>query len=156
MVDVSAPTVAREAHLDVALDALATSADRWVTILDGDRKVLGTVAISDVVRGYRSGLLASLQKVNASEESGGTDRVRIDSDSPLVGRTLRRSDLPISVIVTTIQRRQDLIVPDGSTVLEAEDELVLIGQSSDVDVIREVAAGRTSVRSVLSRRAHRR
>jgi len=144
VVDVSAPTVAGQAHLDVALDALTTSAEHWVTVLDAERKVLGTVAISDVVRGYRLGLLASLQKANAVGEPGGTDRVRIESDSPLVGRTLRRSGLPISVIVTTIQRRQDLVVPDGSTVLEAGDELLLIGQSSDIDVIRRVAAGRAS------------
>src|SRR5664280_499254 len=51
VVDVSAPTVAGQAHLDVALDALTTSAEHWVTVLDAERKVLGTVAISDVVRG---------------------------------------------------------------------------------------------------------
>jgi CBS domain-containing protein len=144
MVDVSAPTVAVHAHLDVALDALTTSAEHWVTVLDAERKVLGTVAISDLVRGYRLGLLASLQKVNTVGEPGGTDSVRIESDSPLVGRTLRHSAFPISVIVTTIQRRQDLVVPNGSTVLEAGDELVLIGQSTDIDVIRRVAAGRVS------------
>lgn len=155
MIDVSAPTVAGQAHLDVALDALATSTDHWVTILDADRKVLGTVAISDVVRGYRLGLLASLQKVNVVGDSGGTDRVRIESDSPLVGRTLRSSGFPISVIVTTIQRRRDLVVPDGSTVLESGDELVLIGRSSDIDVIREVAAGRASDPAGQSHRADR-
>jgi CBS domain-containing protein len=144
MVDVSAPTVAGQAHLGVALDALTTSAEHWVTVLDSERKVLGTVAISDVVRGYRLGLLASLQKVNTIGEPGGTDRVRIESDSPLVGRTLRHSGLPISVIVTTIQRRRDLVVPDGSTVLEAGDELLLIGQSSDIDVVRRFGAGRAS------------
>lgn len=155
MIDVSAPTVAGQAHLDVALDALATSTDHWVTILDADRKVLGTVAISDVVRGYRLGLLANLQKVNVVGDSGGTDRVRIESDSPLVGRTLRSSGFPISVIVTTIQRRRDLVVPDGSTVLESGDELVLIGRSSDIDVIREVAAGRASDPAGQSHRADR-
>ena len=117
VVDVSAPTVAGHAHLDIALEALTTSAEHWVTVLDAERQVLGTVAISDVVRGYRLGLLASLQKVNAVGEPGGTDRVRIESNSPLVGQMLRHAGLPISVIVTTIQRRRDLVVPDGRTVL---------------------------------------
>ena len=70
--------------------------------------------------------------MNTVGDPGGTDSVRIESDSPLVGRTLRHSAFPISVIVTTIQRRQDLVVPNGSTVLEAGDELVLIGQSTDI------------------------
>ncbi len=144
MVDVSAPTVAAQAHLDVALDALTTSAEHWVTVLDAERKVLGTVAISDVVRGYRLGLLASLQKVNTVGQADGTDSVRIESDSPLVGRTLRHSGFPISVIATTIQRRRDLVVPNGSTVLEAGDELLLIGQPSEMDVIRRIAASRSS------------
>jgi len=77
--------------------------------------------------------------VNAVGEPGGTDRVRIESNSPLVGQMLRHAGLPISVIVTTIQRRRDLVVPDGRTVLEAGDELLLIGQSSDIDGIRRVA-----------------
>ena len=143
MVDVSAPTVAGHAHLDVALDALTTSPEHWVTVLDPERKVLGTVAISDVVRGYRLGLLASLQKVDSVGDPGGTDSVQIEAYSPLIGRTLRRSGLPVTVIVTTIRRRRDLVVPDGSTVLEAGDELLLIGQNSEIDAIRLVAAGRT-------------
>jgi hypothetical protein len=52
--------------------------------------------------------------------------------------------LPIGVIVTTIQRRRNLVVPDGSTVLEVGDEPLLIGQSSGIDVIRRAAAGRDS------------
>ncbi len=152
MVDVSAPTVAAQSHLDVALDALTTSAEHWVTVIDAERRVLGTVAISDVVRGYRLGLLASLQKVNAIGEPGGTDNVCVEADSPLVGRPIRDSAFPISVIVTTIQRRQDLVVPDGSTLLEAGDELVLIGQSTDIDVIRRVASGRANEPGVRRRR----
>ena len=63
--DVTAPTVSESAHLDVAVDAITTSNEHWVPVLDSERKVVGTVATSDVVRGYRLGLLASLQKVNS-------------------------------------------------------------------------------------------
>ena len=73
------------AHLDVALDALTTSPDHWVTVLDGERQVLGTVGVTDVVRGYRLGLLSSLQDMDAGGEHDGTNRVHIDAGSPLVG-----------------------------------------------------------------------
>ena len=63
--DVTAPTVSESAHLDVAVDAITTSNERWVPVLDSERKVVGTVATSDVVRGYRLGLLASLQKMDS-------------------------------------------------------------------------------------------
>ena len=42
--------------------------------------------------------------------------------------------------MTTIQRHQDLVVPEGSTVLEGGDELVLIGIASDIDAIRILAS----------------
>jgi H+/Cl- antiporter ClcA len=142
-VDPAAPTVAADAHLDVALDALTTSPDHWVTVLDSQRQVLGTIGVTDVVRGYRLGLLSSLQDMDATGDHEGANRVRIDTGSPLVGRSLRQIDFPISVIVTTIQRHRDLLVPDGNTRLEAADELVVIGPTSEIDAIRNLASGRT-------------
>ena len=139
--DVAAPTVSETAHLDVAIDAMTTAPQHWVPVLDIERKVVGTIAISDVVRGYRLGLLASLQKMNAGGDAAGTDRLLIDAESPLAGRSLRQSRLPVSVIVTTIQRNRDLVVPDGNTVLQPGDELVLIGSSSDIDAIRSNGSG---------------
>ncbi len=141
VVDPAAPTVADTAHLDVALDALTTTAAHWVTVLDTERHVVGTVGVTDVVRGYRLGLLSSLQDMDAVGDHGGTNRVRLHVGSALVGRSLRESGFPISVIVTTMQRCRDLLVPDGSTVLEAGDELVLIGPDADIEAIRELATG---------------
>ena len=118
---------------------MTTSTQHWVPVLDAERKVVGTVATSDVVRGYRLGLLASLQRVNAEGDAAGSDRVTVDGGSPLVGQPLSEAGLPMSIIVTTIQRDRDLMVPSGTTVLEAGDELVLIGRSSDIDGIRAIA-----------------
>ena len=137
------PTVADSAHLDVALDALTTSPAHWVTVLDAERHVVGTVGITDIVRGYRLGLLSSLQDMDAVGDHEGTNRVHIEAGSPLVGRSLRQSEFPVSVIVTTMQRRRDLLVPDGNTVLEAGDELVIIGPAADVEAIRGLAASPT-------------
>ena len=50
--------------------------------------------------------------------------------------------------------RRDLLVPDGSTVLEAGDELVLIGPDADIEAIRELAqAPRPPVLRARSRHA---
>ena len=74
-----------------------------------------------------------------------------------------RQVCPISIIVTTIQRNQDLVEPVGSTTLEAGDELVLIGRSDDIDAIRTIASGvrpggtfpRMPIRRTLSRKSQR-
>jgi chloride channel protein, CIC family len=135
-VDESAASVSDSSHLEVAVDAMTTSSQHWVSVLDADRRVIGTIATSDVVRGYRLGLLASLQRLNAEGEPTGSDRVLIAAQSSLDGRSLREAGLPVSIIVTTIQRNRDLVVPNGSTVLEGGDELVLIGNPSDIEAIR--------------------
>jgi chloride channel protein, CIC family len=140
LVDVSAPTVAVNEHLDVAVDAMATASPHWVPVLDSERRVVGTIATSDVVRGYRLGLLARLQDMHAEGDASGSDRVRIESGSPLVGQPLRNSGLPVSIIVTSIVRKQDLVVPSGNTVIEVGDELALIGSPPDIDHFRIVAS----------------
>jgi len=144
MVDVAAPTVSVSAHLDVAVDAITASAQHWVPVLDPDRKVVGTIATSDVVRGYRLGLLASLQEMSVASNSAGSDRVLLGNGSALVGRPLSAAHLPVSIIVTTIQRGHDLVVPTGGTTLEAGDELVLIGRPDDIDMIRAMASESSS------------
>ncbi len=139
LVDAAAPTVSESAHLDVAVDAMSTATQHWVPVLDSERKVVGTVATSDVVRGYRLGLLASLQQTNPDGDDGGSDRVTVAADSPIADQSLRHADLPPSVIVTTIQRNRDLVVPNGDTVLTPGDELVLIGNSGEIAVVRDLA-----------------
>jgi len=141
LVDVTAPTVSESANLDVAVDAITASTQHWVPVLDPDRKVVGTVATSDVVRGYRLGLLSSLQEMSVDGRATGSDRVCIGSGSPLVGHSLAGARLPASIIVTTIQRGQDLVVPAGGTTIETGDELVLIGRALDIDAVRAMASG---------------
>ena len=140
LVDAGTPTVSESAYLDVAVDAMSTATQHWVPVLDSERKVVGTVATSDVVRGYRLGLLARLQKLNPSGDEGNSDRVGISADSPIAYQSLRHAGLPPSVIVTTIQRQRDLVVPNGDTVLTPGDELVLIGNPNDISAVRDLAA----------------
>ena len=142
LVDPAAPTVPDSANLDVAVEAIASALQHWVPVLDSERKVVGTVATSDVVRGYRLGLLASLQRMNPADpdsSGGGSDRVNIAPGSLLADQSLRGAGLPLSVIITTIQRNRDLVVPTGDTVLHPGDELVLIGSSGDIADVRELA-----------------
>jgi CIC family chloride channel protein len=139
-VDPSAPTVSGSAHLDVALDALTTASQHWIPVLDDDRAVIGTIAISDVVRGYRLGLLASLHQLDGTDDAAGTHDVEITARSSLVNTPLRHAHLPDGVIVTSIQRGRDLIVPDGDTVLKGGDLLVVIGAPEDIDTLNPISS----------------
>lgn len=137
-VDASVPSVVGTARLDVALDALMTAPQRWVPVLDDDRKVIGTIATADVVRGYRVALVASLRNMDRSDSSDGTDEFGIRAGSSLINKPLRSAGLPAGVIVTSIQRDRDFIVPVGDTVLEAGDRLVLIGSIDEIDALKRI------------------
>jgi CBS-domain-containing membrane protein len=128
LLDTATPTVATSATLDTAVGALTTAPQRWVPVLDDDRKVQGTVATSDIVRGYRLGLLASLRQLDGDSQTAGTHDLELTVTSQLTGRRLRDASLPDDIIITTIQRGNDLIVPNGDTVLQAGDHLILITQ----------------------------
>lgn len=52
---------------------------------------------------------------------------RVEAESPWCGRELRQMTFPPDVRVVAIRRGSDPILPDGSVVLEAGDELVLSG-----------------------------
>jgi len=126
-VDAAAPTVRADAMLDTALEAMHDNGGGWTTVVDGDRHVVGTISISDVVRGYRQGMLEGLRRANVSSGPAGSAEVVLGEGSAWVGVPLREAGLPDGAIVTTILRRGDLIVPGGETVLEVGDRLGVIG-----------------------------
>ena len=53
LVDAGAASVAVDATVDIAVDALASGESTFVTILDEDRRVVGTLAVSDLLGAYR-------------------------------------------------------------------------------------------------------
>ncbi|MGH3732636.1 MAG: TrkA C-terminal domain-containing protein [Acidimicrobiales bacterium] len=146
--DPSTPSVREYATLDVALESLVGAGQRWIPVLDDDRRVLGTIAISDIVRGYRLGLLESLS-TNVEGDDTNIYDVTVPANSPLVGLSFRGVSLPKDVVVTAIFRSRDLIIPTGDTVFESDDRLTLIGQSESVRALKE-----HSVVRAIPRREH--
>lgn len=54
--------------------------------------------------------------------------VRLDADSPAVGKTLQELELTDGSLVACIIRNDHVIIPRGSTQLRVEDHLILISQ----------------------------
>lgn len=140
LVDAGAPTVPSSSRLDLALDALTAAHLSWVPVLDDDRGVVGTLSISDLVHAYRQELLASMERLGELGAGAGTFEARITDDSPLAGRALRVAGLPRGVLVTSITRGPEIMVPSGDTVILAGDRLSLLGQHDGVDRIGEVTS----------------
>ena len=138
LADPGAPTVTLASHLDVALEALTEARSSWVAVLDDDRRIVGTVSLSDLMRAYRRELLTSVARVSGVDPGAAGFELKVAPDSPAVGARLRAIGLPRGVIVTSITRRDEVILPSGDTVICTGDRLSLIGERRGVEHIGEV------------------
>lgn len=139
MVDAAAPTASPAGRLDVALEALHSGSYRWVTVIDNDRKIVGTVSLSDLVRAYRRELTASLSRLSNLDAGTGVFDMTIPSDSALTGRKLRDARLPGGALVTSIMRGDDVILPTGDTQIRAGDRLTVLGAKEGFETLGRVA-----------------
>ncbi len=73
LVDAGAASVPLSSTVDVAVDALASGESTFVTVLDEDRKVVGTLAIHDLASAYRRELQARAGATGSSGSSGAPD-----------------------------------------------------------------------------------
>ncbi len=138
LVDVGAPSVPVSSRLDVALEALNVGSYSWVSVLDDDRRVVGTLSISDLVRAYRRELSASFSRLTVLHDGAASFDVSIPEGSRVVGMRLRSARLPGDVLVTSITREGDVMLPTGDTVLLAGDRLSVIGGREGLDEIGSV------------------
>lgn len=125
--------------LDKALETVTTTSQRWAPVLDDRRHVEGTLSISDIVGGYRKTLQKSLDSLTTHSGLNGVAKFQIETDSPLIGMTLRESCLPKGVLVTAIQRGASQIVPNGNAKLRQGDRLTLVGGALELNEVRQLA-----------------
>jgi CIC family chloride channel protein len=138
--DTTALPVQAVQRVDVALETITTSSQSWVPVLDGDRRVVGTLALSDMVRAYRRELQATLRHMEGTDEAGaGVREVVIEPGSPMAGRSVREAGLPRGAVLTTVERGRTVLVPDGRTVLEPGDRLVVLGPPAAAGAVSELA-----------------
>jgi CIC family chloride channel protein len=132
-------------HLDVVLDALTSTPQTWAAVVDDERHVIGTIAISDLVPSYRRSLQANLRRVSEVTGPTGSLDVVVTRASPLVGAALHAAGLPRGVLVTAIERGRELIRPTGSTLIRAGDRLMVLGAPDDLDRLGQLASATTQV-----------
>ncbi|MGH2915268.1 MAG: TrkA C-terminal domain-containing protein [Solirubrobacteraceae bacterium] len=135
LADPAAPTTTDADHLDSALEALLSARANWIPVLNRERRVVGILTISALVRGYSSSLRAQLRQISQIAPN----TVALDSElapgSPLVGHTIADAALPPGTIVMTLQRGADLLPCRGDTVLMAGDQLGILAHADDAELV---------------------
>jgi H+/Cl- antiporter ClcA/predicted transcriptional regulator len=132
LVDAGSPTVSDTSRLDVALESLTAAPESWVPVLDDERRVVGTLSISDVVRAYRQELVTSAERVSVLGAIAGAAQVTVTEASPIAGKTLRQAGLPAGLLITSISRGDTVFFPTGDAILAVGDQLTVIGEGLDL------------------------
>ena len=127
-------------HLNVVLETLTTTPQNWAAVVDADRRVVGTISISDIVRSYRQNVLASLKHASELGGMSGITEIVIDKNSPLTDKSLRDSVLSRGVLITSIERERQVITPTGDTVIHSGDRMMVLGSPTELTRLTRMAA----------------
>ena len=140
MVDPVFAPIHESVHLDVVLDTLTSTPQTWAPVIDDERTLIGTIAISDIVRNYRRTMQANLRSMAELGGSTGISEFTVSEASALVDVSLRSTAVPRGVLITSIERGRDVIRPTGLTVIKSGDRLVALGGSNDLELLGRLAS----------------
>ncbi len=119
-----AATVSADDGLDEALGALANHHLDWVPVAS-DGRLVGILSTRDAMTAYRRALAGNMRRLRGLGGEGVLLEGKLPADSPLVGASIANAGWPTDVVVVGIQRTGSLIIPTGTTTLQAADRLTL-------------------------------
>jgi len=138
-IDVTSSPVHQDARLDAVLDVLTTAPLTWATVIDDDRHVVGTIALSDIVRNYRRTTQTYLRRLSDMGGATGVVDVLVEGNSKISGVALRSPLIPRGVLVTAVERGREVIRPTGDTVLQSGDRLTALGATDDLEQLERLS-----------------
>jgi Trk K+ transport system NAD-binding subunit len=110
-------------------------------------QLVGLVRRSDVVKAYQRALTQSVaaqqrKQIRQLRDLAGTQVVefRVATDALAAGRRVRDVAWPRRTILTGVRRGGEVIMPNGDTVLQAEDEVTVLTDREQVDVVQQLFA----------------
>lgn len=140
-IDRTASSVARSESLEVGLDALTQSGANWVTVTSGDRRVIGILSVSDIVRGYGAVLDGSLERMSQVGPSVIAVEEPIGPRSVLAGQMVSDAGLPRGAVVVTVERGDTPALALADTVIESGDVLSVLTPPDTEAQVRALIRG---------------
>ncbi len=93
-------------------------------------------AIDTILQYVRRGNI--LSAITISREQAEVFEIKIDSSSKLAGKTIAKASIPKDTIILAVIKNETTIVPDGTTVLDVGDKVVMLAASSSVSKLEKV------------------
>ena len=117
-----------EKSAQASFDSLS-SCDKKLAEIDAEKEKLAALHnIGKAEENFAQDLAENL------EASGGImQKITINSSSPFVDKKLKEIQLPKEALIVNVIRGEEMIIPEGNTVLHAEDGITLLGKKEDVE-----------------------
>lgn len=115
----------------------------------GTRKLVGLIGRHGVVRAYNLAISRKLQDQHTEERirlhtltGAHVYEVRIGRNAPIAGKIVSEVPWPHESVVASIQRKNKLILPHGSTKLYSDDLLTIVGDPSVANEIERLTGSK--------------
>jgi CIC family chloride channel protein len=141
LAQVGPPAIPVEATLDAAVEALAANQTNWAPVIDAQRRVVGIIGASDLIRGQRMALQSALRRLANVPPGVTLLEERVGEESRIAGRKVAEAAWPAGTVVVSIQRGNQLHFPEPDTILEPDDVVSLLTNSESADALRHQLRG---------------
>lgn len=123
--DRSYPSVPSDQGLDFALDTMVSAGAGWLPVVERSR-VVGIVAMNEIIRGYQHALRRSLRLL--ADITGGSVLVEasVSDASPFADTTVATAPWPRGSFALSIDRHSQLLAPRPETAIHAGDIVVAV------------------------------
>lgn len=92
--------------------------------------------VSSILQHMRRGRISSLQTISGGEAEV-IEAVAVDT-SPLVGKPLREVKLPTGIIIGSVIRGDEIIVPKGGTIIKSGDTVIVFTCADMIKKVEEI------------------
>jgi CIC family chloride channel protein len=108
---------------------------------DNPHRLIGVVRRNDIVRAYEVGTLRREQAIHLAEAQQNVDDTRavfvdipLQPESYAVGKTVMEINLPRPVVLVSIRRGHELVIPHGDTKLQSMDIVTALSEKEYAQV----------------------
>lgn len=130
--------VAKESGIDKSIAKI--SRPNYVQVIDKlDLDVAFNpvdITASDILKFIRGGRVLSVSLLLGGE--GEVTEIMAEKDSPIVGKPLHEINLPKGIIIGAVLHDQEVIIPDGDTVIYENDRMVIFTLASDLGNLKNL------------------
>lgn len=94
------------------------------------------ITASNILKFVRGGKVASVSLLLGGK--GEVTEIIVSPDMPYVGKPIYKLHLPKGILIGTIIRGKEIIIPNGNSIIEANDRLVVFTLAEDIDSLKQL------------------